>query len=138
MSNDLIAFLRARLDHEEAVVRAAARQRGGGRWAALPDPEDVVTVTGEPEPGSDVLPVVVHPDDDATSVHIALYHPDRMLAEINAKRQMVAEFEKEQWVMEQGHRTGWTEGGQSVRLSMIRSWAAIYDGHLDYSEKWRP
>lgn len=64
--------------------------------------------------------------------------PARALRDIETKRHVLTEYTKEERVMGQGHRTGWTEGGQAVREHLIKAWAAIYDQSPGYREEWRP
>lgn len=52
--------------------------------------------------------------------------PERVLAEVAAKRQLIAEYEAEQRVMARGHRTPWTEGGQAAREQVLRHFAQMY------------
>ena len=56
----------------------------------------------------------------------------RALAEVEVKRSTLDDYIKEASVMEQGHRTGWTEGGQAVRKQLIRAWVAMYRDHPDF------
>lgn len=48
------------------------------------------------------------------------------LSLIGIMRSVLDEYEAEARLMEAGHRTGWTEGGQSVRAQLITGWAAAY------------
>lgn len=48
------------------------------------------------------------------------------LSLIGTMRSVLDEYEAEARLMEAGHRTGWTEGGQSVRAQLITGWAAAY------------
>ena len=64
--------------------------------------------------------------------------PAQVLRDIEAKRRLIADYQKEARVMDQGHRTGWTEGGQAVREHLIKAWAAVYDQRDGYQEAWRP
>jgi hypothetical protein len=58
------------------------------------------------------------------------------LADIAAKRAIVDEYVKEQWVLAQGHRTGWTEGGQAVRETALKLLSSVYSEHPDYRSEW--
>lgn len=84
------AFVRAQLDEDEQAAQAAASERGGGEWTAALDPEDMTSVTGRYEAGDPAgwraLPVIVDPDEHATSVHIARQDPARVLRRISADR----------------------------------------------------
>ena len=87
--NDLLQFLRARLDEEAADARAAASKRGGGTWEAVLGDDFRSSVCGryhEGELGYPSRPVIIDPDDHETSVHIARHDPARVLREVEAKR----------------------------------------------------
>ncbi|MFE7509736.1 DUF6221 family protein [Streptomyces sp. NPDC057540] len=114
--DDLIMFLLARLDEDAARAQRCA---GDGSWR----PDEIAAY------GPDLSPEVRE--------HMAAHDPARVLAEVEAKRQMVSEYEKEQRVIEQGHRTAWTEGGQAARRSMIRLWAQVYPGYLGDQDAWQ-
>lgn len=49
-----------------------------------------------------------------------------VLAGKSVMRSVLDEYEAEARVMERGHSTGWTEGGQSVRERLVREWATAY------------
>lgn len=48
------------------------------------------------------------------------------LALITTMRSVLDDHDAEARVLEAGHRTGWTEGGQAVRARLIREWAQAY------------
>lgn len=48
------------------------------------------------------------------------------LALITTMRSVLDDHDAEARVLEAGHRTGWTEGGQAVRAWLVREWAAAY------------
>ncbi|NUQ95781.1 MAG: hypothetical protein HOY79_04225 [Streptomyces sp.] len=128
----LVRFLHARLEEDEERAQAATP----GPWTQSGIGDYGWTVSFS-RPGSGVETA----DGDqgrADADFIASYSPDRVLGEIAFKMSFLTEFVKEEWVMEQGHRTGWTEGGQAVRERLIRVWAASYAGHPAYQEAWRP
>ncbi|WP_282790954.1 DUF6221 family protein [Streptomyces sp. CC224B] len=64
--------------------------------------------------------------------------PARALREIECKRRVLTEYVKEARVMERGHRTGWTEGGQAVRKHLIKAWALAFEHRPGYRPEWRP
>lgn len=122
-------FLEARLKEDKQWALAA--QDGDG-YAGWDNPSTgVVQVAGG---GLDGLVLVPR----NMAVHIARHDPARVLREVEAKRAILAEYEKEARVIEQGHRTGWTEGGQAVRETVLRLHASVYADHPDYDESWRP
>jgi hypothetical protein len=65
-----------------------------------------------------------------------LSDPARVLAQCKAHRAIVEEYVKEQWVVEQGHRTEWTEGGQAARLTTLHALASIYADHPSFRQEW--
>lgn len=87
--DDLARWLTAQLAEDERIARAAARQRGGGTWKAERDAREILEIVGEqPHPGA-YIPVILQPDDDETTVHIAEWDPARVLREVEAKRRIV-------------------------------------------------
>lgn len=95
MSDDLAAFLKARLDRDEAVARAASWTDDANAWHAEPSPfgardggqrwyvEDAMDdgVVSHVDP--------VASDDESVARHIARHDPARVLREVEAKRQIV-------------------------------------------------
>lgn len=131
MSSDLVAFLRERLDEDEQTARAAAtRERGGAAWTLTDGHESEVQAASGLRVVPKTPPVLAH--------HIARHDPARVLREVEAKRLVLTEYEKETHVWEKGHRTGWTEGGQAARRTALKAFAAVYADHPDYREEWRP
>lgn len=135
---DLVEFLTARLDEDERIARAAATLRGGGEWAAEPDPEGVIAVTGLPEAWQSFVPVVVNPDDDETAVHIARHDPARVLVEVDAKRRIVAAFIEASNVDERRNPSAYDYGVAAALGAAVDFLALPYADHPDYDEAWRP
>lgn len=93
---DLIEFLEARWDEEEAVARAAIPEGGSGSWPWTCQHEGME----QPPPSHDLCAwlggcdeeIDLH-DDGGHSVeqaqHIAYWDPARVLAEIDAKRALL-------------------------------------------------
>jgi hypothetical protein len=127
----LTAWLLERIAEDEAVALAAGAD-GAASWT-VPDPiresgrvvSDRATVTYDE--GSPTA-------EDAT--HIARNDPARVLATCKAHRAIVEEYVKEQWVIEQGHRTDWTMAGQAARETTIRALASIYADHESFDPRW--
>lgn len=113
----LAEFLLARIADDEAVARDGAEQTYPGfePWRLH---NQVRHAFGQPSP--------------------VIASRARVLAECDAKRRIVEESTKEAWVIEQGHRTEWTEGGQAARGTVLRFLALPYADHPDYREEWRP
>ncbi|MFI0929641.1 DUF6221 family protein [Streptomyces sp. NPDC021012] len=137
MSNDLFAFIRARLDREEAVARAATE----GAWSAddetyaeaIQNEHGVVVVGGGRWNGE--APVFESTED---ALHIAMHHPDRVLAEIDAKRRILTEHRPmmPRWCTTcdvPGDSRGREHGCTTVRLLGLP-----YADHPDYQREWRP
>ena len=118
MSTDLIAFITARLDEDEAAAKAAWGVEWDWRYVARPFGE---------------RPSIAH------TVHIALHDPARVLREVEAKRAIIREHE----IRDSRCRvcTAIHEG----RATRFRApcWtllfiADVYSDHPDYREEWAP
>ena len=107
---DLAGFLLARIGEDEAVARKVV--------AAVKAPDYVIVrVYEQPEPG-----VTVQRD-------VALYRPDRVLAECEAKRRIVEEC---------GHTVDrFTYSGDLAR-AVLALLALPYADHPDYRQEWKP
>ncbi|MER7541879.1 DUF6221 family protein [Spirillospora sp. NPDC127506] len=123
---DLVEFLRARLARDEQI----ARDSSSAPWKATP--------SGTINIDSDAAGFVAKAENDAYAEHIARHHPARTLAEVAARRQIVDDYEKTAWILEQGHRTPELEAAQAVRESVLRLLALPYATHPAYREEWRP
>lgn len=120
---DLVEFLRARLDEDEAAARAAKpgpwTRDGGSIYAGHPT-EDVVDWVY----------------DDSWE-HIVSHDPARVLAEVDAKRWIVDAYERAYYgdgidenPYEHGRRVALEEACQALALPGAN--------HPDYDESWRP
>lgn len=105
MTDDLVTYLRARLDEDEAAARAADVKQGDPHWwvspvLAAPGRYTVRSATSRPiarvedvgddfrpaDPGSGPRSIL---DGRAASDHIARWDPARVLAEVAAKRRIL-------------------------------------------------
>jgi hypothetical protein len=129
MPQDLLMFMRVRLDEDfEAVRRVlgvnvmAAIQHGepAPRWVPSPKSDAGVWDTS----GVPRVKFVWARERD----HIIRHDPARILAEIEAKRALVDEFE----------RCGPNTQGYSGLRFAVRVLATVYADHPDYREEWRP
>lgn len=113
--DELVTFLRARLDEDEQVARGALE-----RW-----PSSQIVQVGTPE----------------AAAHIARHDPARVLRDTDAKRQIVRHItpeldagsggvDSEDFGDELAH---WTR-----LLTIARLFAQAYADHPDYREDWRP
>jgi hypothetical protein len=123
---DVVEFLRARLDRDEQMARACS----GVPWKATPS-GTIDTDTEEPA-------FVAKAENEAYAEHIARHHPARTLAEVASRRQMLDDYEKQSWILDQGHRTPELEAAQAVRETVLRLLALTYAAHPAYQEEWRP
>lgn len=167
MSDDLVAFLRARLDEDERMARAAAEPE---RWAELnrqPRPQWYVQLWADPDrtaviadPESSAFPVVVSiegmDEDDAQNrvEHIARHDPARVLQDVKAKRQIVdiyaAALEERTTVRSRmreavdkefwrlhQHESSLIERAR-ILTPTVHALATVYADHPDYRPEWRP
>lgn len=128
--NDLVEFLRARLDEDEELAQAAPR----GPWG-----EDashcVVDATGVrvicSVNGGTLRPTL------AVRAHVLGHDPARVLREVEAKRQLLTEYAEVAHNDGAGsyeYGYGWADGlGLAVRCT-----AAAYADHPDYRPEWAP
>ncbi len=157
--DDLIAFLRARLDEDEQVAREASRSTHGDgstptgehwHWVEsehdqpmtldpmldeyVNDGSQVALRSVEEYPTSSpwTLPhfVVSYAEEVRTTdaMHIARWDPARVLAEVEAKRRILADL-----IALDGDPVNGL-----VATRMIRQLAEPYAVHPDYREEWRP
>lgn len=120
---DLVAFVRARLDDDEA----AAHDAWPSPW--LLDDEEYGIVSPEEDSAVDIASAIVCSSNQqrATNRHIARHQPARLLADVEAKRRILAAC--------QHH-----ESPDTFDLidDVLRLLAVPYADHSDYQEEWRP
>ena len=138
--SDLVAFLRARLDEDERVARAAADENREPSWRLISGEY----VTGIGLTGMHTEGFV----DEAPGEHIVRHDPARVLAEVDAKRQIIDEHRitpKDQGAG--GAETfgcecchfDYNEGYQGLGwCPTLRLLALPYADHPDYRDEWRP
>lgn len=156
MTADLIAFLSARLDEDEAAARAATP----GPWTHDPlkqwhDGDDFVTLTkphefvgyGGPSPFRGCIATTGNPSQKEAvrnAVHIARHDPARVLREVAFARWLI----KEANVLETYRAELSEQAPDSIRLEAataaadhamltVRARAAVYADHPDFKETWR-
>ncbi|WP_147262044.1 DUF6221 family protein [Blastococcus sp. TF02A-26] len=131
---DLADFLLARITEDENTARGSTR--GPWRWfpgrGGLPAflESTGATATHWVEGQSFEAPTVVLGSSQNSMLrvrgrdaeHIAAWHPTRVIAECRAKRQVVEAVRAD----------------DAVGDVVLRSLAAVYADHPDYSEDWRP
>lgn len=137
MSEELVAFLRARLDEDQAAVEvvlgvnvvAALRQgKPAPRWIPSPEGDAGIWDTN----GTPRVKFAWARERD----HIIRHDPARVLDEVDAKRRILRAHEK--WC-EGRCEAKFPEGGfDAAHYWSIKSLAAAYSAHPDYEETWRP
>lgn len=122
--NALLEFLRARLNEDEAYARGAfGDHNDAGHWYEqwsgalnVGEDEDLVLTT-----------------DAAVSRFMERHDPERVLAEVAAKREIVRQADL--YLCDSGPGCGYrTKHGHGV----LRLLALPYAGHPDYREEWKP
>lgn len=142
--NDLVAFLRERLDEQEA--RARALPSGPWEWKTVEDDPQYDELAG-PEGES----ILVSSDTenfcswitrhDAFDAYLQDIQPARMLAEVEAKRRVIAQWED---VRAQARNPVSVDNFQAARIEqgalsdVLRLFGACYADHPDYKPEWRP
>lgn len=138
MTADLVAFLRGRLDEDEHTARAAS----GNQW---------LSDAGDSPADAWILNEDMHlaEVDPPTAEHIARHDPARVLAEVDAKRRIIAWHSTPHTLVDgfcvedTGPRThqgeadcaccGYPNGCLTVRLLVLP-----YSSHPDYRPEWAP
>jgi hypothetical protein len=111
--DDLVQFLRERLDEDEQTARAA-----GGKWIELPK-NWVTAPPDDDETSRRRVALVLH---DGERAHILRHNPARVLAEIEAKRALLRGAEE--W-----------EGG-TLLYYILAPLARVYRDHPDFDPAW--
>jgi hypothetical protein len=155
MTDDLVAFLRERLDEDERIARPATpgptpgpwRYSLGKQWHAPEDlptqanPEEFVAAGHRDDP---VCVAVTGPAGDPQSIadalHIARHDPARVLAGVESTRQLLQWYEKpeESAALTDSFNRFNTSIQRSVLAQVFRHLAQAYADHPDYREEWRP
>lgn len=135
VTDDLVSFLRARLDEDEAAAKACyyADWEAGSEGDVVPvRPEGNSYVAVGPWGGG---------MDDADVRHIARHDPARVLRDVEARRAVLAEHKPDT----DGHcwvclttRDRWKEDWPLDKwpCRTIRTVAAVYSDHADYRQEW--
>ena len=123
MNDDLVAFLRARLDEDEAAARA---------WLPL------VRLTGSSSWHQELDESNLGPYSIA---HARLHDPARVLREVEAGRAILAKYELGRRTYDPD-RDDWFSPAAAMFGSdmewLIKTRVAIYSDHADYRQEWKP
>ncbi|MGW0131915.1 DUF6221 family protein [Streptomyces sp. NPDC003299] len=146
--DELVEFLRARLDEDERIARAAAEPELWVELNRAPQQSWSVEFWADPDraavvaEGSSAYPVVVttqgmaEEDAEARALHIARHDPARVLREVEAGRRLIRAHSK--WC-EGRCEVKYPEGGfDAAHYWNIKVRAESYADHPDYREDWRP
>lgn len=124
--DDLVQFVTARLD-EEAELAASASP---GPWSTNAEADEVLAVDGVTVADGFALS---GQQLRATTRHIARHGPARVLAEVDAKRVLLTEYERLKYEVMSDDMSGVT-----ALERVLRAKAAVHADHPDYQEAWRP
>lgn len=136
--DDLMQWLRAQLDEDEQIARAAADYDDGaahdvegppGTWACL----DEAQWFGPSYRGGVIAPRIGQANSRELGAHIAAHDPARVLREIDAKRDLL--------VFAKGihdHHETFTTGVYARLEKTLRLYALAYKDRPGYREEWRP
>lgn len=138
MNDDLVAFIRARLDEDERI----AREAGGDEWI-----QGEKTVDWDDETDDEITApsgYIMRGDDDAVvydegtpspkqATHIARFDPARVLRGVDAKRRIVASCEPD-------HYDSVGSGDDTTALATEVLWgiASEWSTHSHYLQEWTP
>ncbi|MFD8805596.1 DUF6221 family protein [Streptomyces sp. NPDC059597] len=140
---DLVEWLRAQLDEDERIARAASEYTEA-EWRLDEDGETVLWWPPEPRVADKErekgLPVVSDRWRGQTiyaraAPHVAAHDPARVLREIDAKRRILAEHWLNGWVCDTCDNG---EVGQTFPCATLRLLALPYADRPGYREEWRP
>lgn len=137
MMNDLIEFLRARIAEDEAVAQAV---ESGWRWRVVNETQSTDVYCADLA-DDDYADAGAFAEDlfTADAAHVARWDPARVLAECDAKRQLV---ELHAPISETSRFCGFCCDGYQASLPYpcpnLRLLALPYAGHADYLDDWRP
>jgi hypothetical protein len=133
---DLVAFLRARLDEDEAAAKAA-EENSFAPWAIV-NPGEVVYFEDRGDEGKPYI--VAECDGVEEAEHIARHDPARVLREVEAKRRIVDRYED---AVTRQDDPAHSRIAAFHEVAEYDDWvlpllALPYSDHPDYREEWRP
>ncbi|QIP87619.1 hypothetical protein GLX30_30365 [Streptomyces sp. Tu 2975] len=156
MSDDLVAFLRARLDEDEAIARGTARPLNWHQGPGDDDPEwvsDEMVLMWPPEFHTpyeqDKHWRGLTADPAGLAAHIARHDPARVLVEVEAKRRILDEHQEgtlgcavcaapEDFDEDSEGNAEWSRAAKWWPCPTLRLLALPYAYHPEYREEWRP
>jgi hypothetical protein len=137
--SDLVEFLRAALDEEDAVARATAWSLSTqiyNAWEAVP-PEDEDGAWRLRQAGKNAI--LLHCESEEITRHIASHNPDRVLRAIAAKRQLVDAYAEVADMDTGDDAEPEFAYGRAAGLGIaVRLLALTYADRPGYLPKWAP
>jgi len=134
--DELIAFVAARLDEDEAAAKAAAEQARYDEWDAVGDrTDDEIGRSNWRVVG--VALMETHPGAMASAQHIARHDPARVLRDVAADRKLLAEWQKAEARSAGDDDRGYAGVADGLRLA-VKIRAERFDCHPDYRQEWAP
>ena len=128
--DDLIAFVTARLDEDEAAAKAAARKRNAP-WRSEKLQTDLAgRVNNSPEgasPSERDRGFVASTNSRSIADHIARHDPARVLREITAKRAVIRRYEDAAFG---------AEDTVNVLYLVVSDLSGCWSDHPDYRQEW--
>jgi alkanesulfonate monooxygenase SsuD/methylene tetrahydromethanopterin reductase-like flavin-dependent oxidoreductase (luciferase family) len=127
--DELIAFITARLDEDEASAKAVAFR---SRFTAMGN--SVQSPGGRGNPPMPIADVI----DPETASHIARHDPARVLREVAAKRAILARYEDCLARMEDPDYSHVTARDQAREYEdfVLPNLATVWSNHPDYRQEW--
>lgn len=131
MSDDLIAFLNARLDEDEVAAKAASP----GPWHLNAEGDTVLA-----DDGIEVAEAFALSGNQqrATAVHIARHDPARVFREVEADRALLRIYAEAMEFYSRPGNVSHPAGEVTGLLTAILGRAAVYSDHPDCKDAWKP
>jgi hypothetical protein len=127
--DEMIAFVAARLDEDEAAAKSAAAETAAGWFTGTSEDSDERSVcyTGPStlHPGSMWDYDIADRVPQAAAAHIARHDPARALREVAAKRAILLQWEH-------------SPPGSPALTNALYQLAAVYSDHPGYRPEWKP
>jgi hypothetical protein len=128
--DDLTAFVKARLDEDEAIAQAAASEAGPD-WTWDRETRDGYLRT----PGGTIMADALNVEDEQFRPHVARHDPARVLREVAAKRKRLAAYTAARAAADR-YDDQYMAGVASGLADAIKDDASAWNDHPDYDQKW--
>lgn len=149
--DQLIVFVRARLDEREARAKAADVKQGDTAWFVSPvvasAPRNFTVRSAQDKrpiarvadlAGDDDADTVGILDGEAVAAHIADNDPEFVLADVAAKREIIEQYENHRRAIDHGGAGICTRYLANELRKVLHLLALPFAGHPDYREDFRP